>query len=306
MIVFAAMCISFVVGKLAYTLFPPLPRLAERLSPYDTVAKVRLQGSLNSLSNKPHNKSRSFILEFLSPMYESFSRIVGKLAAIDNDEAMTLRLEQAGLRPDVDSYRTSVVKKIMTGIGVGLLLGAGIGNVTALLFFPCIFGFIAFSKSRSTIDKKILHRRSVIRSEMYTIDQLLALHIRTGAGITQALQSISRRVHGIVADDIATILNRAHSGIAIDESLYMAARTTPEPHAMRTYKLLAAASHRGVDLTQGLLDLAHDLRRSLREDVKATSAKRRAAMLIPTIGILAPIMLLFVAAPIPSIVLGGH
>ena len=71
-------------------------------------------------------------------------------------------------------------------------------------------------------------------------------------------------------------------------------------------KLLAAASHRGIDLTGGLLDLAKDLRRTLREDIKTTSAKRRAAMLLPTIGILAPIMLLFVAAPIPSIVLGGN
>jgi hypothetical protein len=40
--------------------------------------------------------------------------------------------------------------------------------------------------------------------------------------------------------------------------------------------------------------------------VRKQAIRRRAAMLLPTIGILAPIMLLFIAAPLPSIVFGHH
>lgn len=38
--------------------------------------------------------------------------------------------------------------------------------------------------------------------------------------------------------------------------------------------------------------------------MRRAATKRRAAMLIPIIAILAPVMLLFVAAPLPSLVFG--
>jgi tight adherence protein C len=53
-----------------------------------------------------------------------------------------------------------------------------------------------------------------------------------------------------------------------------------------------------------LLALSDDLRDARREELRQAAVKRRAAMLLPTIGILAPIMLLFIAAPLPSIVFG--
>jgi hypothetical protein len=61
---------------------------------------------------------------------------------------------------------------------------------------------------------------------------------------------------------------------------------------------------RGSDLAAALLAIGDDLREARREALRKASVKRRAAMLAPTIGVLAPIMLLFVAAPLPSIVLG--
>jgi hypothetical protein len=63
---------------------------------------------------------------------------------------------------------------------------------------------------------------------------------------------------------------------------------------------------RGADLAEGLLALSAQLREARREAVRKQAVRRRAAMLLPTIGILAPIMLLFIAAPLPSIVLGHH
>ena len=81
---------------------------------------------------------------------------------------------------------------------------------------------------------------------------------------------------------------------------------TPEPAAARTYKLFAAGAERGVDLADGLRALSEDLRDSRREEIRQTATKRRAAMLVPTIAVLAPVMLLFIAAPLPSIVFGSR
>lgn len=308
MIILASLCSSIIIGYIMYRIVRPLPQLSSKLSPYDTVVKVRLLGSVAGVSSNKRttNNHSNFIFEFFRPMQEAASKAISKIASTDDFEVMALKLTHAGLEPNVDAYRSGVVKKVLVFLAAGLVLGASIGTSASLIFFPLIFGFIAFTKSRAGLDKRIEKRRVAIRSELYTIDQLLALHVRTGSGVSQALTSITRRTTGIVAQDLAEVLSRVRTGIPIDESLHIASKSTPEPHAMRTYKLLAAASYRGVDLTQGLLDLAKDLRRTLREDIKATGAKRRAAMLLPTIGILAPIMLLFVAAPIPSIVLAGR
>ena len=85
-----------------------------------------------------------------------------------------------------------------------------------------------------------------------------------------------------------------------------AAENTPEPSAARTYHLLAASSERGADLGRALLALSEDVRDARREQMHKDAVRRRAAMLVPTIAILAPIMLLFIAAPLPSIVLGNR
>ena len=308
MILTASIFVSLTFALVAYLVFAPLPKLSKRLSPWDSVAKVRLLGTFGGpeqLAAK-NQGSLGFVFEFFRPIYDSLAKAVAKIANLDNEEALAIKLAQAGVKTTVTQYKISLVKKVVFALLIGFVLGSATGNVAGLIFCPAILSFIMFTKTQAGLDKAIEQRRQTIRLELYTINQLLALHVRTGAGVSQALSRISLRTNGIIADEISDVLNRVRSGTSIEDSLYIASKSTAEPHAKRAFNLLAAASHRGVDLTQGLLDLAKDLRRTLREDVKATSAKRRAAMLLPTIGLLAPIMLLFVAAPIPSIVLGGR
>ena len=82
------------------------------------------------------------------------------------------------------------------------------------------------------------------------------------------------------------------------------AELTPEPFCARTYRLLATAEERGADLAPALLDLSEDVRETRRETMRRSATKRRAAMLVPIIAILAPVLLLFVAAPLPYLITG--
>ena len=93
-------------------------------------------------------------------------------------------------------------------------------------------------------------------------------------------------------------------GVTEADAFRRAADLTPEPSAARTYQLLAAGAERGADLGAALLALSEDVRDARREQLHKDAVRRRAAMLVPTIAILAPIMLLFIAAPLPSVVLG--
>jgi tight adherence protein C len=136
------------------------------------------------------------------------------------------------------------------------------------------------------------------------VNHLLAMHVRTGAGAMQAVQRIVERGHGAVVDELSEVLTWTRSGMGEADAFRHAAEVTPEPSAARTFQLLAAGVERGVDLGGGLLALSADIRDARRQQVHKDAVRRRAAMLVPTIAILAPIMLLFIAAPLPSIVLG--
>jgi Flp pilus assembly protein TadB len=159
---------------------------------------------------------------------------------------------------------------------------------------------------KGRIDRAIEDRRERLRLELYTVNQLLAIHLRTGAGPVQATQRIVDRGTGAMVEELDAVLTSVRSGVPEPDAFRRAAELTPEPSVARTYKLFATGAERGVDLGGALRALSEDLRDARREDLRRLATKRRAAMLVPTIAILAPIMLLFIAAPLPSVIFGSR
>jgi len=173
----------------------------------------------------------------------------------------------------------------------------------ALAFCGALFGA---SRTRGRIDRAIRDRSERMRLELYTVNQLLAMHVRTGAGPIQAVQRLVDRGEGAVIDELESVLVAVRHGTPEARAFCDAADITPEPNAARTYNLFAAGAERGVDLAGALRALSEDLRDARREEIRKSATKRRAAMLVPTIAVLAPVMLLFIAAPLPSIVFGNR
>jgi Flp pilus assembly protein TadB len=141
-----------------------------------------------------------------------------------------------------------------------------------------------------------------MRIEIYTVNQLLAMRVRAGGGPIHAVQQVVARGRGEVISELAEGLKMHRSGMRVAEAFGRLAELTPERACARTYALLAGADDRGADLSSALLDLSEDVRETRRESMRRSATKRRAAMLVPIIAILAPVMLLFVGAPLPQII----
>ena len=207
----------------------------------------------------------------------------------------------------VDEHRVRQVSQgavaaIVGGVAAAVVLRAPIGTLAV----AAGAGFWGVTRARAAVDRAIRHRAERIRLELPTVNQLLALHVRTGAGPMQAVQRVVARGQGVVVEELDTALRQGAWRGRESDAFRSIALVTPEPSAARTYELFAVAVERGADLAEGLLALGDQLREARREEVRKQAVRRRAAMLLPTIGILAPIMLLFIAAPLPSIVLGHH
>jgi Flp pilus assembly protein TadB len=303
----AASAIGLGAAAVAATLFPPTRRLAPRVRPYAIVARTALGHApepVLDVGRRP--SSGSTFPRLFGPPLRAVVRHLSRAIESRGDERIARQLRQAGY-PDAgpDDYR---VRQVVTACVVGVVAAGGTELVLrrpALALVAGVAGFVfGASRVRRRLERAIADRAARMRLELYTVNHLLAMHVRTGAGAMQAVQRVVDRGHGAVVEELAEVLTWTRSGMGEADAFRRAAELTPEPSAARAYQLLAGGVERGVDLGAGLLALSADIRDARREQLHKDAVRRRAAMLVPTIAILAPIMLLFIAAPLPSIVLG--
>jgi Flp pilus assembly protein TadB len=292
----------------------PPTRLGARVRPYTISSRSALGRRPDTLvlADSPVDRSDSVLVRLLGPIVLRLADALGGLVDRGGDERLLLRLKHAGVLGDVPETRRALQYRVQAvttaaaaaaaGLGLGLLIGHAAGPALAIGAIALVFG-LAWPRGR--LDRLIARRREEMRVELYTVNHLLAMHVRVGGGVIQALQRVVERGSGAVVTELAEVLRAHRSGVRISAALTRAALQSAEPHAARTYRLLAASAEHGADLARGLMDLSRDLHSQRREDLRRLATRQRAATIIPIVVILAPVLLLFVAAPLPSIVFGG-
>lgn len=301
----AALGIGVACAALARLVVPPTPRLAARVRPYTVVARSSLGRSPDVLTAPVVESGGTWRRLFGPPVLAAISRL-GRLIEGSSDEQLARRLHQAGVH-DVapEEYRLRRVGQGAAGaVAFGLAAAVLLRAPLAVLAMSATGFAYGSSRARARLDRAIAARAARLRQELYTVNQLLALHIRTGAGPIQAIQRLVDRGSGAVVEELEAVLTWTRAGMREPDAFRHAAELTAEPSVARTLQLLAAGAERGADLADALRAFSDDIRDTRAEELHQSAVKRRAAMLVPTIAILAPIMLLFVAAPLPSIVLG--
>lgn len=307
--VLAAGAIGTGAAGVARLLRPPSPRLAARVRPYAVATRSALGHVVEPVLARDAGRGVDATLPSLfGPALRAAAARVSRAIDSRGDEQLARLLRQAAMDDVTPSrYRVQQLSHAVV-FAVGAAVVAAITLEAPLVVLAAAgAGFVyGASRTRSRLERAIAARATRIRLELYTVNQLLAMQVRTGSGAIQAVQRVVERGHGVVVDELRDVLTWTRSGLGEAEAFRRAAALTPEPSAARTYQLLAAGVERGVDLGGGLLALSTDIRDARREQMHKDAVRRRAAMLVPTIAILAPIMLLFIAAPLPSIVLGYH
>ena len=309
----ASLLTGVAVAAVVALLVRPTPRLAPRVRPYTVSSRAGLGRAPDvvALAHAGAPVSATTLGRLFGPPLAALVSRVGRVVDARSDEHLALRLRQADLLPDVpehlrvQEYRVRAVGAAALGAVAGAVAMLVLGSSTGLVVLAGGLGALAGgARWRSRVDRAIDARQSRMRIELYTVNQLLAMNVRVGGGVVQAVQRVVQRGHGAVVDELAEALRAHQSGLRAADTFARAAQLTPEPNAARTYKLLAAGAEWGADLADALLALSTDVRDARREAMRRNATKRRAAMLVPIIAVLAPVMLLFIAAPLPSLVFG--
>lgn len=301
MAILAATVTALGVGLVVRLVIPPPRRLHSRVNPY-------LSPTLSSVGR---SGSGGPVRSVFGPIVREMADWVGARLDRSGAGAALLRLRQAGWfrgfseERMIGAYRITQLKSLAIGVGLALMVGQLLGlSLTQRLLLLSLGAVVGATRTRGRLEKAIEARRERMKVEIYTINQLLAMRVRAGGGVIQAVRATVDRGSGEVVSEMEEALRLHRSGWRAPDAFRRLAELTPEPFCSRTYRLLASAEERGADLAGALLALSEDVRETRRESIKRTATKRRAAMLVPTIAILAPVLILFVAAPLPYLITG--
>ena len=305
--------VTFAAAAASLLVRPPR-RLGPRVRPYTAVTRVGLGLSPDVLgrANPGPLFGQATLRRLWAPMLAGpVDRLVQMLLFID-EERLELRLRQSGLYPNIEeamrpqAYRMGVLfRTTALAAGGGALAAVTGGSGARVLLFGLAGAALGVFLDSSRLAEAVQRRRDAIRAELYTINQLVAMYTRVGGGALEALRYAAERARGEAVQELSEVLLLHERGWSLGDALERAGRLTPEPEAARTYRLVSTCQEQGADLSQALLALSKDLRSVRRDDMRRRAAKRRILMVIPVVVILAPVTMLFLAAPIPSIVFGG-
>lgn len=308
---FPALFTGLTVAMLARVVVPPRRSLASRLHQYSVLGRTSLGRPVDSAEPATGTLSSTTLQRLFGPPIQALAASLNRMIESGGDESMLLRLRQAHLLQDipeavrVQEYRMRQLAAAATGVGIGAGFGLLVFRQTGTALGLALVGFIVgATRWRGRVDTAIEDRSKQTRIELYTVNQLLAMRTRAGGGVVQAVQMVAERGEGIVAGDLRDAMRLHRGGLSVANAFHRMAEITPEPFAARTYRLLAAAEDRGTDLGRALLALSSDVREARRDTLRRQATKRRAAMLIPIIGLMAPVMLLFIIAPVTELVFG--
>lgn len=300
--------VAFFVGSLVKVFVKPPRRLGNRVAPFTQLNRSRLGrgADLAAIGTLDIDAPQSALGRVFGPMGHSLATSLSQVIDAGDDATLSLRLRQAGfIDTSPSQYR---LRQLAYTVGAAMgfaLFGLLIGSTVLTLVGFFGGGLWGATIWRSRVSKGIKTRRERMRIELYTIAQLIAMQMRTGHGSVAAVQEVTSRGHGPVIRELSESLSWMSGGMAQADAYEKLSQDTPEPAAGRLYRALADGVRSGGDLASTLLTISDDLRSERREELERTATKRRGAMLIPTIVFMAPVVLLFLVAPIPRLLFGG-
>lgn len=304
----ASLLAAVTAAAVARVLFSPRRLLAPRLRPYAALSRSRLGTGYADLSvvQLAIVDDRSAIGRVLGPMLERLASGLSRLVDAADAETVATRLRHAGFQSiDPEQYRMRQLASTVAGVALAVVMGGLMfGSVPMTLLLICCFGFPAATLQRNRVERAIRERRERMRSESYTVAQLIAVHIRSGHGPVDAVRSVCALGRGPVIEELREALRWISGGTSPQRAYEKLAEATPEPAAARLYRLLSSSARSGGDIADALLAVGTDLRSERREELARWAVRRRTAMLLPLLLFIAPVMVLFVGAALPALVMG--
>ncbi|MEO8556976.1 MAG: type II secretion system F family protein [Actinomycetota bacterium] len=271
------------------------PGLEARLAPYlrDTARPSRLLAVRRDSSGPG-------LLLILRPGIRDLGRGVERL--LGGATSVRRRMQRAGLRPDVESFRA---EQVVWGVGggvIGLVLATfmwfskGTSAIPLVLLVFCAVGVGIVARDQM-LTRSANRREQQMLAEFPTVAELLALAVGAGEGATGALERVCRLSQGELAAELRQCLSDARAGANLPTALQGLADRTGLVSLARFVDGIVVAVERGTPLADVLRSQAQDVREAGRRAVMEEGGKKEIAMMVPVVFLVLPVTVLFAIYP---------
>ena len=213
------------------------------------------------------------------------------------------RLRSLGRTPDLVAARTEQAAwgliGVAGGIGVSVLVAASGRGLSPLMAVMLIIvggagGAIAWDRR---ITRCVTRRREAAAAEFPIVADLLCLAVTAGESLRGGLALVAQSINGPLAEEIRWALRDARSGRTLAASLTERAVVLGEPGFERFVRSVIAATERGVAIASSLQAMAADARDLQRVALVEAAGRKQVTMLIPVVGLILPVALVFAFFP---------
>jgi len=245
---------------------------------------------------RPSGPFRAVFGPALASAASAVERLLGGAASVRR------RLDRAALPVTVHDFRVEQVLWGLAGLAIAavpsVLVALASPGRTLPLGLLCAAAFAAGVLLRDNrLTAQAVARERRILEELPTVVELLALAVAAGEGPVNALDRVSTRCRGAMADELRGVLADVRTGTPLSQSLDALAARTGLPAVARFAEAVAVAVDRGTPLAAVLHAQAADAREAGRRALLETGARREVLMMVPVVFLILPVTVLFAFWP---------
>ncbi len=267
--------------------------------------KIKIEKRLNQLNefdaaNKEKTEDKSFSERAIKPLFQNFSDTLLKITPKRKLEALSKRLDKAGLLKN-NTVAKWLFKKnmfiLVCSLIVGVLSALLSKNVVkgvalALLFMVVVSYFFNFYLS-----SKIESRKNKILKDLpYTLD-LITVSVEAGLSFDGAMARVINNISGEICDEFAKSLKEIKMGIERKVALKKMSDRCEVKELSMLITAIIQADELGVSLSTVLRIQAANLREIRKQAAREKAMKAPIKMLFPLILFIFPSIFIIILGP---------
>lgn len=213
------------------------------------------------------------------------------------------RQRQAGESPNAADHVLACVTGMIIGIALSaalLVVLVGMQQlrrpfaVVILIALAAVSGWLVVD---ARLTRRVKARQQAAAVGLPGFIESIALTVSAGAALSTALDIVSRRTSGVLADGLLRAVASMRAGLSIDDALRGLNDEFPIPAMSRLVSAIVTALERGTPIVDVLHAQALDARQESRRLLLETAGRREVGMLIPVIFFVLPAVVVVALYP---------
>ena len=220
-----------------------------------------------------------------------------------SDTKVAIELAASGRNVSVPQFRISQIVTLLWllfGI-VGwhflrYLVGHPVPMLVTTILLVAAVPFSGFAQL-NFLQGQVRHRSEIIEGELAGMLDLLAFSVTSGEPIVGAISRVGQVCDGLIAQIFRKIMHQISDGVSINSALSDAIASTSSNSFARAVRGIQTAIERGTPLANLLRAQANDVRANCAAAHMKSAGKREAAMMIPVVFLILPMIVIITLYP---------